>query len=207
MPLFPEIDVSQLAERNAAGLNGSFGANDPVGVMAGLNSSLLALLANFSPGELGVCVVDERLQLTLPIPRWAEWTWVESATSASQTAGGTPTIVAFTVPADERAELLAVRIERASGDNTVRNISVDFPALYSSGSAVVNMQIMAPDSAGANVHWPDPHPDVTSYVNPPIPLEPLSLVKFQLEGDGVSASTFLWRVLMSRTKIHRALVP
>lgn len=205
--LFPDIDLSRFAQGAAQNGSGELPAGEPVGVMAGLNGSLLALLANFSPGDLGVCIVDEKLQLSLAIPYWSEWSWLETGVTGDQTAGSSANVVVYAIPADERATLLAVRVDRTSGDNTITELSVDFPDAYSGGGGSSFMPIMDPDVSAPTVHWPDLHPDVSSYVAPPILLEPTTSIRFQMGGAGVAATEWAYKILMLRTKIVRAIVP
>jgi len=201
MPLFPEIDVTELAR--SAAVNGV--SDPPAGVLAGLNQSLINVLRNFDPGAEGVCNVNPTLQLTLPIPEWAEWSWLEAATTASITAGSGTSVVLFEVPADERVTLWSCRVARATGDNEVQNFNLDWPTGYFSSSN--DLEYYQPDAAASIVFWPNPAVDPKAYTPPGILLEPSTQIRFQPSGAGVSASTFAYKLLLRRTKVIRALVP
>jgi len=208
VPLFPEIDLSGLG----IGLNGqnpALPASAPVGVQAGLNQSLLALLANFSPGDLGVCVVDERMGLNLPIPDWASWSWIEQGTSGNSAATTTDPLTIFTVPPDERAEIKALYVRRASGDNTVKSLDIVLPAGYSSGTGIFRLIEVATAVAAGFVYWPDPGVQQPANIDSifPLKLEPNSTVTITPDGDGVAITTWDYSIALERTKIVRALLP
>lgn len=206
MALFPEIDLSRFIESNTQNGPGPLPASDPVGVMAGLNSSLLALMANFSPGDLGVCVVENKFQLSLPIPSWAEWAWTEEGDTASITAASATEIVIFTVPFDERAWLESAYVERLSGDNTWEILRYYQPAGYGSGNRRATM--LQVDTPGTIIHWPHVDQPVASGLGPnPILLEPGAEVRLRPGGAGVAATIGTYQLTMRRSKIIRALAP
>jgi len=206
-PLFPDIDVSRFLENPVGNGLPGLPPDEPVGVMAGLNASLLAILANFAPGDLGVCVVDEKLQLSLPIDHWAEWSWLESGTTASLGAGLGTAQEMFRVPEDERAQLLAARMIRSSGDNTIDDLLAVFPAGYFPAGQNADLIVSLPDTALSGLYWPELKDDKSAYVPPPILLEPGSRVRFMPSGAGVSATVWTYKVLLLRTKMVRALAP
>lgn len=208
MPLFPEIDLSQFAEGSVGNGASPLPADSPVGVMAGINASLISMLRNFSPGDLGVCVVDDKLQLALPISLWDWYAFWERADTASILAGAsTPTTLA-TVPNDERWLLEALRIERTSGDNDLDGVDLVYPAGYFSGDSRSRFLSLASASDGV-LFWPDPggQQTWTQYQAGPILLEPGTVLQVEPDGTGVSATVFRGRIATRRTKIIRAMVP
>jgi len=213
MPIFPEIDLSrfavdregqpmQAAQNNMEGLP----PGDPVGVMAGLNASLIALLANFSPGDLGVCVIDEKLQLSLAVPDWATWAWIDQGSTASISAASSDPVVLFTVPSDERAWLDGVIVERASGDNDWHSLIVTSPADYRSGTGVAVLLELG--TYTASIYWPRGGQVIRIGIpDAPVLLEPGSLVSVLPDGTGVSATVGDYQIMLRRTKFVRALTP
>jgi len=205
--LFPDIDLSRFTENPAQDGQGALPTDAPVGVMAGLNASLLALMANFSPGDLGVCVVDNKLQLTLDVPDWSKWAYVSQGVTPSIDAGSTTNIVLFTVPEDERVWLDGVQVSRNSGDNTWLDIHTLATPDYRSGSG--EYHLMHLDTAGADIYWPMVGETSVLHAAGPYPLllEPGFTVELAPSGAGVSASVASYRIAMRRTKIVRALAP
>lgn len=216
--LFPDVDLSRFAAQvtpnyrtpAVPALNQNGGAEplppgEPVGVMAGLNSSLLALLANFSPGDLGVCIVDEKLQLSLPLADWGMWSWIEQGDTASITAASSVPINLFEVPTDERAWLDGFWVTRLSGDNTWKQLKITAPADYRAGNGVADLVELV--SASTQIYWPNGGQSTTKQLPGPILLEPGSLVRLIPAGAGVAASVGTYAVLLRRTKLVRALAP
>jgi len=209
MAIFPEIDVSQFAE--SPGQNGAApaGHSDPAGVMAGLNRSLLALLANFDPGALGVCLVDDKLQLTLPVPDWSTWSHVAYATVTIGAGLATNTVL-YTVPEDERNWLYSVTCFRESGDNLMDRLDLVFPLEYRTLGADGILVLM--DVTGlTGVYWPDLGgvQTVTRKVDPtdPLMMEPGTTINLVPDGTGVASSNFYMIAFMKRSKLVRALAP
>lgn len=204
--LFPDVDLSRFIESPAQNGAEPLPPGEPVGVMSGLNASLLAVLANFYPGDLGVCIVDNKLQLSLPIPSWAEWGWTEEGDTASITAASADEIVIFRVPADERAWLESVYVERLSGDNTWEILRYYQPAGYGTGNR--RATLLQVDTPTNIIHWPHVDQAVASGMGPnAIMLEPLAEVRLRPNGAGVAATIGTYQLTMRRTKISRALAP
>ena len=202
MPLFPEIDLARLLSvPNGAE---AFGPGDPSGVMAGLNASLIALLRNFQPGDLGVCVVDEKIQLSLPIAEWATWGWNQQDT-ITLGAGASAVVTVFTVPNDERIWLDYARCGRSSGDNDFRAIQITPPAGYSSLAA--NYSIMSLATLATSIYWPSGQQTADVDVPGPILLEPGTIIQLLPGGTGVAATNVRIDINMRRTKMVRALAP
>lgn len=206
--IFPDIDLSRFTESPVQNGARPFPPGDPLGVMAGLNASLIALLRNFSPGDVGVCQIDDRLQLSLPIPNWAEWAWLESGTSTSILAGATTTTPVYTVPLDERATLHSLYMVRASGDNLVDLFTLTIPDAYRGGGGSAELRLLNLTTPVASAFWPhEGSQTVDNYVKPPVLLEPGTVINIAPDGTGVAASTFNYWIYMTRTKIIRALAP
>jgi len=199
--LFPDIDLSRFNGK-ADGLP----AGEPAGVMAGLNSSLLSLLANFSPGDLGVCVVDEKLQLSLTIPDWTSWGWVEGQGAPTIAASSSDPVTIFTVPADERCWLEGAQVARNSGDNTFGFLYVVQPPGYTSGDGRFNLIQLI--TAATSIYWPC-HEQVVSRCagDTPLLLEPGATVLVTPSGAGVSETVASTNLFMRRSKIVRAMAP
>jgi len=183
-------------------------SGDPIGIMPGLNDSLIHLLQNYRPGDLGVCVVDQRLQLTLPVPDWATYMWSFAGSSTDAAAKATPTLLE-TVPENERWEVLNLRLARASGDNTLNQVRLTVPAAYSDGndSAVPVARLT---TAATAIFWPDSSgiQTLAEYVEGKgVVWEPGTLVQYTPEGAGASETVFNYELLVKRTKLYRAMVP
>jgi len=210
-PLFPEIDVPGLIAR----VNGSTdpaaagaAAPDPSGVMAGLNASLISFLRNFDPGSLGVCVVDDKLQLSLAIPNWDKFAFFqqgEITLAASQGGLG----ICRTVPMDERWEIQYFSCRRDTGDNTYDTLVLDYPAGYTEGGNTEHA-LVSLTTAATRIFWPDPAgiQTVTHANNTyPILLEPGTNLSVNPSGAGVSASEVEYEIIGTRSKIVRAMEP
>lgn len=205
--LFPDIDLSRFAESPAQNGAEPLPAGEPVGVMAGLNSSLLEFLANFSPGDLGVCVVDERLQLTLPIPDWGVYSFFDCGDLVVAAAEDDPQTIC-TVPTNERAWVDGVRAQVTAGDNLLSRIQVVNPAGYGTDDRVVDL--ISITTSGGHVWWPDPGgKQAVSWIlsTGPLLLEPGSSLRLDLNGTGVAATTVRYEALLRRSKLVRALAP
>lgn len=201
-PIFPEIDLS----RFLPGGNGSL-VDQSLGVMAGLNSSLLAWFANFSPSDLGIAVMDPKIQIALSVPDWASWTEFQSANTESLDAGTSTEEVLHTIPDDERAVLQSVRVNRLTGDNTINWVEVLHPALYAPGNRQEILHQLS--SADTQIFWPDYGGDQTCTLANPIPplLEPGSQIRLRPAGAGAGATVFTYYIRLKSTKLVRAIAP
>jgi len=206
VPIFPELDIS--AQINWPDVNGAVGspADEPVGVMAGLNSSLLQLLNNFSPGELGVCVVDEKLQLTLPVPEWAWYGYIANGTT-SFTAGQQAELTILSVPTDERWWLDAFWVQRVTGDNLIKLVSYYQGPGYSDAGEELRIFDLATDKEA--VTWPFNGAFASDWAIGPNPLllEPGAYITLSSSGDGVATTPFFIRAQVRKTKLIRARAP
>ncbi len=171
-----------------------------------LNNALLDYMRAYTPSPEGVCYLHDQMAITLPLPEWAWYAWFETLT-ANLTAGQGTDETVFTVPGDERIYLDGIVAVRTGGDNNIDGLTVAYPTGYFAGAAVATIIAV---TATTIVFWPDPGGlQTTTYVqgNPPLLLEPGSVIAISPDGSGVSASTVLLQISMRRTKIVRALVP
>ena len=206
----PVIDLSRFTERPVENGAASLPEDKPVGVIAGLNSSLLHLLANFSPGDLGVCVVDEKLQLSLSLPEWSRWACALVDTMPSMTATENDPEPIVTVPGDERWWLDSVWIERQTGDNNITGINLVMPEGYFVGAGSV--PLFTSPSGPTKVIWPDNRGDFTYDFAVDMPpggllMEPGAVLELDPSGSGVAATVFKYWILVKRSKLIRSMVP
>lgn len=180
-----------------------------IGEIPGLDVAYLQALRQYRPGLLGPCYVGNLLIPTLSVPEWSVWSWLEADAAPSQGAGSTDVVTIFTVPPDERAWLDGVVILRASGDNTIINLDITYPADYRS-AAVPAIDLIYLATVNARIFWPDPAGQQTiDHGNPlgPILLEPGCTVRFDPNGAGVAATIWDYKIRLRRTKLIRALSP
>lgn len=180
------------------------------GVMAGLNDSLIHLLRNFDPGPEGVCLVDQKLQLVLPVPEWSRWAFTIAGAVASMAAALDTPVIFQTVPGDERWWLEYVRLARASGDNTAGQIRVNSAPAYGQGDLATPIIVIT--TPVATIFWPDQGgiQTVTDRFDMPYDgflLEPGASIAITPDGAGVAATVFNYEVSIKKTKIIRAIVP
>lgn len=204
--LFPDMDLSRFTDGAVQDGGSPVTSPDPFGVMAGLNATLLAWLANFTPGDTGVFHLNDKLQLSLPVPHWSEWSWVQGGASPSIDAGSSDPVVLWTLPSDERALLHAMYVSRATGDNNVDIFSLTMPEGYYSGSS--DLRMLNLDTSASSAFWPhEGSQTIDNYIKPPVLCEPGTGVNLGPAGVGVAASTFSFTLFMTRTKIVRAMAP
>jgi len=213
MALFPDMPLPSPGAP-LPGLNGDRGsllAGGTSGVMAGLDASLISLLRNYRPGDIGVCELADNLQLSLPVDEWATWDHSFGDITMASIGAGSSTIVPLTtVPADERWTLGFARVQRDSGDNQCLDLLITCPAGYYTGDPDIVLHRVA--SGPTEILWPDPLAVGTIQFGIPQPagglrLEPGTIIKFKPDGNGVSASVFTYTIMCRRTKIIRALAP
>lgn len=151
--------------------------------------------------------VHPDMQVTLPVPSWAEAAFVNNG-SLNYSAGQAAYITALQVPGDERNWLDGIQVFRDSGDNTVDSIQIIQPDGYGSGSR--ECVLIAPGTAGVRLWWPDPGDGqaiIQGLPVGPLLLEPLALVQVRSSGAGVGASVFDYQLFRRRMKLTRAQAP
>jgi len=180
-----------------------------LGVMPGLEQSIMDVLTQYRPGALGVCEVDPKIQITLPVHLWDWWDHFEFVTLPSQGAGSTTAVTMFTVPTDERALLHMVRAARNSGDNQVGTFNTVNPVGYRAGSQAERpFQILATRIAAP--FWPDPGATQALYISQvaaPLLCEPGTLINLTPDGTGVAGTVWACSLSMWRSKLVRARAP
>jgi len=206
MPLFPEIDVS----RFAPGGNGAGPALPPggtSGVLPGLEESLKAILRNYRPGDIGICEVADKLQLSMPLPYWGEYPYYTVGRTASVTAASTDPIVVYTVPMDRRYLLQDVQWQNVSGDNLANLIQIDVPAanITTNGGKFVLSNI----AAAVVQSWPVYDAGDLIWVASAGPklLEPGTVIELVPSGAGVAATLFDYWISGMLIPIIRAQSP
>ena len=176
--------------------------------MPGLDLTIREVVRAYRQQELApASAVLPDMQVTLPVPNWAEASFINNIT-LTYTAGQTISATLLQVPANERAWLEGVQLERASGDNTVSRIRVVMPVNYGSGARAVELILLA--TGTTLIFWPDPGGSQTitrGLPNGPLLLEPLSLIEVTSDGAGVSGTTFDAQVYRRRMKLSRAQAP
>jgi len=204
VPLFPDIDLSRFAPSQ----NG-LPPGDTSGVLPGLETSLLHQLLNYRPGDIGICELAEQLQLTLPLADWAQYAFhVQVDVSLTATQDDPETI--WTVPDNERIWLQSAVTYRSTGDNLAVGFRLIYPAAYKEVASVQYVDIIGGMTAATNIFWPDPgamQALYTTYVPPPLLLEPGTIIQLDPGQAGVSASVFATHLTMRRTSLVRAMVP
>jgi len=204
MALFPDMPVP-VPQSNGAGAGLEPGGSS--GVVSGLDASLINLLNNYRPGDIGICELADQLQLSLPYPEWHLWGSAVSD-NPSLTAGQSGTVTMWTVPEDERAWLYGYKVKRETGDNKMVNLALVMAAGYAEGPASVPLIEVA--TSVIDLWWPDPAGILTATGPlgfPPILIEPGSRLTVSADGTGVSASTFRVNLILTRMKLGRAMAP
>jgi len=182
-------------------------ADGTSGVIPGLETSLAELLRNYRPGDIGICEVANKFQITLPLTDW-DWYGYCADVDNTMAAGETDPEVVWTVPPGERAWLDAVSCERSSGDNKFTFLQVRYPATYSEGDGVFKLIVMG--TTDSNIWWPDPAGklvEVWATPNVPLLMEEGCTVEPVPDGTGVSTTVFTSRLLLRRTKVGKARTP
>jgi len=177
------------------------------GEVRGMDQALLQLMRAYKPSTNGQGGVNDLCIITLPVERWAEYSWSQDG-DASLTAGQSSIETLFTIPLDERATLLAVTLERTGGDMAIRGISVLVPGGYQGGGGDgrIHLTFLATDSTQF-AYWPHGAQSVNLATPGPLPLEPGTQIDLQPSGAGASVSTVNYKLMMTRSKIIHSTVP
>jgi len=203
--LFPDMPLPELLATNGAAQGLDPGGTS--GVMPGLDAALLDRLRNYQPGDIGICELADKLQLTLAVPDWGTYHFHATGISATVTGGESENAELYTVPMDRRAWLHGVTLTRASGDNTFSRIMVRFEDGYYAGGSELQLKRLV--TAGTSCIWPDPGEiqPLTHLQQAPMLLEPGTRIMSLWSGAGVSDSTMNYEIDMTMTKLVRQVVP
>lgn len=187
--------------------NGDLPPGGSSGVTAGLDASLLALLRNYRPGDIGICEISDKLQLTLPLPEWSSYCWTVTG-NITVAAGASVTQNLYTMPANTRGWVDGMRLRLNSGDNTLASLRILQPEGYGEGSR--EAYLIALTTPVAHIWWPDPGGrqvvDYGIFAWPQM-IEPGGTIEVIPNGAGVSASNVLFEIVMRQTKLVRELAP
>lgn len=177
------------------------------GQLRNLDGTLRDLLAAYSPDGGGVEGVAPGLQVSLPIPGWAEWVWHERIDSPSVAAGNSDILTLWTVPEDERVTFDSIRLIQQSGDNLIARLRIKYPTGYWAGSATTDVLYLT--TAADKLFWPDygGQQTVDAIVAGPVHLEPGSLIQMDPSGAGSAATVFRAWIRLTRCKLCRAQAP
>jgi len=213
---FPDMPVPGLRATDSP----ANGAGPPVlppggtsGVIRGLEATLLAMLANYNPSDVGICKIDPTISLALPVNDWGSYAWSEVflSTWAASVSGEQ---LIYTVPQDERCELVTWSTRRQSGDNTIYRMRFRQPAGYWGGGLAGDTELIQTASGAVAMYWPDiagkqtPASDVhVVYTHGHLRLEPGATLYLLADAAGVAETVWHNQIIMHRTKIVRAEVP
>jgi len=189
------LDRNLWPEQLGLGANGN--------VVRGLDQAMLDIMEKCNPPQGGVVPV-----INLPFEGWGWYSWLQ-ANQVTVTASSSTVVTAWTLPANERYQLLGVQVSRDSGDNGIQALLVHFPTGYFTG--VTNrLTLVSLGVADPRAWWPDPsgaQSGNVGYVSPPLDLEPLSVLSLEPSGEGVGSTVFDVVILVRRSKLIRARVP
>lgn len=129
----------------------------------------------------------------------------KEGTSPSVAAGATSAVAVLTVPTDERWVLYALRVQRATGDNTIDSINVAYDTPYRTGPSSTH-RLTGTGLAATEVSVPN-GATALAYGALGILLEPGTTLGLTTSGVGVAASTFGGQALVRVTKVVRASTP
>lgn len=176
------------------------------GQIRNLDAVLLEWLSQYRPGPDGVEGVGGSPIVTLPIPMWADYFWVDRPT-LNLTAGQSTNEMLFTVPEDERVALLYVLLVRTSGDNNFVDLNVVFPVGYGSGDRQVTL--LGLTTPATSIFWPDGERQTADNAlhAAEVIMEPGSLLRVRPDGSGIAATVGSSRILLRRCKMFRARAP
>jgi len=176
--------------------------------MPGMDVTVFEVLRSFRQAiDPPASSISTEMQVSLPIPAWAESSYLTIIT-ANLTAGLATPITALSIPGNERAWLDGYQVTRETGDNTILAIQVLYPTPYATGDRILNLILLG--TAATEIFWPDPGGAQTidrGFPGGPLLLEPLAAVRLLPSGAGVAASTFRVEAVRRRIKLTRAQGP
>jgi len=182
------------------------------GVIPGLETAIAAILRNYNPGDIGICEVMDKLQLSLSVPYWAEYPWYNIERTAAVAGGFGGAITVYTVPMDRRYLVQAITAERVSGgDGSLTYIQLVPPGENVSAGAGTVVRLAQVEGNDNNMSWPNKAGVTTVaeifHVPSPLLLEPGTLIQIRTAGTGVSATEWDTEVVGVMIPITRAMAP
>jgi len=173
------------------------------GQIQGLPDTLLQLLKNYAANGVGLDAISACI-IALPVPAWSEASVYESASMASMGGGSGTNVEFLTIPQNERWWLDGLRITRASGDNTVNQITVNYPAGYTNNAT--GMPLIAWSTATAQFFWPDhgQQANIQYQAAAPLLLEPGARLQINPAAAGASATVFAYHLQYRKMLIYRS---
>jgi len=216
MALFRDIPlpvaIAGAVGRGATGAVVGAGVQPPgltSGVIPGLDNAVPDLLRNYNPGEVGIAQMAPNIQVVLPYPEWAWWSKLIKGVTSDIPAASAVLVELFTVPADRRMWLDSCWMNRASGDNTINQFTIEFPTGYYETSGYDQIVMANLTSPTTDLMWPDTRGQqtLTHWAPGPVLLEPGSRLLVKPQGDGAGVSKFGFNILGRITKLVRERTP
>lgn len=181
-----------------------------IGDIPGLDRALIQGLSSYQPGPVGVCYMSPYMGLSLPWVNWAEWGSNVQGTSETFAIGASTPQVVYRIPTNTRGYLHSVSLERASGDNTLLDLSISQPAGYGEGTRLVRLKVLG--TAATSIWWPDSsglqaNTDRKVDMQGAMLLEPGAVIGVLPSGVGVATTTFDYEIILVNSYLTRAIVP
>lgn len=177
-------------------------------VVPGLQRATRDLFDPLRPSEQGICALDSEVHVTLPIPAWGEYQWVEQFRAAYAASTSTPVVVA-TVPPGERWWLWHALCRRDTGDNNIRILQMTPPDAYCAPAGTI-MELIALTVSTTRFWWPDiPGRQTVNYVVDcyPVMMEPGTTLSLTFNGSGSVAGDVTIDAIVKKTRIAHVLAP
>ncbi len=176
--------------------------------MPGLDETIREVVRAYRQGpDAPASAVERDMQVVLPVPAWSEAAFIE-VTTANLTAGQVADQTVLQIPGNERAWLDGIVAFRATGDNLVHRILVEYPPGYGSGNRTLRLLEIV---AVTDIWWPDSGTGnqviVLGVMTGSLLIEPLTNIQLSFDGTGVAASTFTVQIIRRRMKLTRAQAP
>jgi len=177
-------------------------------VVPGLQRAEREIFDPLRPSEQGICAVDSVMQVTLPVPAWGVFCWVEAYT-VSYTAAQGAQFTMLTVPPNERWWVFNGLVEIATGDNNVVGLYYTNADPYS-GTSGAQIDLLVLASATSRIIWPDlaGRQTVNTWTDVvPQMLEPGTIMVVSTNGSGASAGTIDLTLTIHKTRMAHTLEP
>jgi len=181
------------------------------GEIRDLDVALLDVLAHYQPGQQGVHGLGGTVVVTLPVPNWAEFSWLEEGFIQVLTVDPAGRQVMFTVPQNERWILHTAVASRQSGDNTLTRLFVSPTSDYRTDAGTTGWDYLFElTTPVTSIWWPDPQgiqTGITNYTPPPLMMEPGT--QFGLFHNAAGTVNTIWNygVRVTRCRLVRVRAP